>query len=603
MSTEFVARSYNTNQTSPAQYIWTHTRRHPLVGFLMVFGAFANGALASLVPYLLGVAFNAILNGNDLQIAGRMAFWIVVSQVTRGALQLIRNFSAEVFAQRVERDVRDELYGSLLGKDMSYHNLQPVGEIMARVTNDVRELNFFFNPGLNLVVGSSMFLLIPLAVSPTIHPALILTPALFILGYIIVQYYYVRSVYEVAQHVRASFGQMNARLAEALDGIEVVKGASQEAQEIATFEGLVGRVRDFFVRQGDVEARYLALLLQGIAMTGGFLHSVYLFQNGQINAGDIVNYIGQLSLFGFPVFSSLFSLARIGSGYAGADRILKVINAETYLDQNEAGHSAPIRGDVAFEKVTFGYLDEPVIHEVSFSVKAGQTAAIVGQTGAGKTTLTTLVNRIHEPGGGRVLIDGVDTREWNLESLRSQISIIEQEIFLFSRTIAENIAYGKLEATPAEIEMAAKKAQAHDFIMSFPEGYKTVIGQRGVTLSGGQRQRIAIARAFLTDPQILVLDDSTSAIDSATEDKIQQAIWEAAKGRTTILITHRLSQIRWADHIIVLRQGRVAAQGTHEDLLRSSEAYRRIFARYESATTRIDADLVKSLIDETKQGK
>src|SRR5690606_1244012 len=210
-----------------------------------------------------------------------------------------------------------------------------------------------------------------------------------------------------------------------------------------------------------------------------------------------------------------------------------------------------------------------------------------------KSTLTKLINRIYDVDKGQVLIDGIDVREWSLASLRSQISIIEQDIYLFSRTIADNIRFGKPDATMDEVIEAAKKAQAHDFIMSFPEGYDTVVGQRGVTLSGGQRQRLAIARAFVTNPPILILDDSTSAIDSATEDKIQKAIWAASKGRTTILITHRLSQIRWADHIIVLRQGRVVAQGKHEDQRRESRAYHRIFARYKGETRRKTDDLVR----------
>ncbi|HID35322.1 MAG TPA: ATP-binding cassette domain-containing protein, partial [Anaerolineae bacterium] len=189
-----------------------------------------------------------------------------------------------------------------------------------------------------------------------------------------------------------------------------------------------------------------------------------------------------------------------------------------------------------------------------------------------------LINRTYDATSGQVLVDGVDVRDWNIEALRRQISIIEQDIFLFSRTIAENIAFGKPDASMEEIIAAAKAAQAHEFIMSFKDGYKTVIGERGVTLSGGQRQRLALARAFLTDPAILILDDSTSAIDSATEDKIQRAIFAASKGRTTFIITHRLSQIRWADVIIVMRKGRIAAIGDHETLLRTSESYRRIFA-------------------------
>jgi ATP-binding cassette subfamily B protein len=220
---------------------------------------------------------------------------------------------------------------------------------------------------------------------------------------------------------------------------------------------------------------------------------------------------------------------------------------------------------------------EPVLENISFKVKPGQTVAIVGQTGAGKTSLVRLINRTYDVTGGQVLVDGVDVRDWNLASLRSQISMIEQDIFLFSRSISENIAFGRPGAEAGEVEAAAAAAQAHEFIQSFNQGYQTVIGERGVTLSGGQRQRVALARAFLTDPHILILDDSTSAIDSATEDKIQRAVANASRGRTTFLITHRLSQIRWADLIVVLRKGRIAAIGAHEELMKTSEAYARIF--------------------------
>ena len=217
------------------------------------------------------------------------------------------------------------------------------------------------------------------------------------------------------------------------------------------------------------------------------------------------------------------------------------------------------------------------MQNISFKVKPGQTVAIVGQTGAGKTSLVKLINRTYDTTQGQVLVDGVDVRDWNLAALRSQISMIEQDIFLFSRSVSDNIAFGKPDATQSEIEVAAKSAQADDFIQTFDKGYATVVGERGVTLSGGQRQRLALARAFLTDPHILILDDSTSAIDSATEDKIQRAISNAARGRTTFIITHRLSQIRWADLIIVLRKGKIAAIGTHEELMKTSEAYSRIF--------------------------
>jgi ATP-binding cassette subfamily B protein len=244
---------------------------------------------------------------------------------------------------------------------------------------------------------------------------------------------------------------------------------------------------------------------------------------------------------------------------------------------------------VTYDRVSFCYQPpgeacpgEPALEQVSFRAEPGQTIAIVGQTGSGKSSIAKLLNRTYDADNGRVLVDGVDVRDWNLEALRRQISIIEQDIFLFSRTIAENIAFGHPAASREEIEGAARAAQAHDFIMSFKDGYDTLVGERGVTLSGGQRQRIALARAFLTAPHILVLDDSTSAIDSATEDRIQRAIESAGAGRTMFLITHRLSQIRRADLIVVMRKGQVAAVGTHEQLMRESQAYRNIFARYES---------------------
>lgn len=586
MSSEFVARTFeNSDYSSTPRFIWSQIRRHPWVVFGLVFGAFSNAAGASLVPYLIGEAYNAVTLSQDMQRVRTLVIVLIVSQFIRAGLQLMRNFSAETFAQRTERDVRDELYASLLGKSMTFHARQPVGEIMARVTNDVREMNLMMSPGFNLVVGSSMFVLLPLIVAPTIHPALILVPALFVFFYVTALYFYVRSLHGVAQKVRRSFGEMNTQLAETLDGIEVVKGAAQEDQEEREFSSLVDEVRHWFVEQGRIEARYVPALLLGLTMVAGFIHSIILYQAGAINTGNIVNFILQLTLFGFPVFTSLFAFSRIALGYAGAERILNIINTETDLDRNIEGYNEPMHGSVTFEDVCFGYQPEkPVIQDVSFSIEPGQTVAIVGQTGSGKTTLTRLINRIYDVDSGRVLVDGVDVRDWKLEALRSQISIIEQEIFLFSRSIADNIRFGRSSAPMEEVIDAAKKAQAHDFIMSFPDGYETVIGQRGVTLSGGQRQRLAIARAFVTQPHILILDDSTSAIDSATEDRIQKAIWEAAKGRTTILITHRLSQIRWADHIVVLKRGRVVAQGSHEDLLETSEAYRRIFARYEGGS-------------------
>jgi len=553
----------------------------------MIFiGAIGNAVLAVVIPVLTGDAFNAMLAPKpDTSVLLPLAVTIGISQIIRGVLQLGRNFGAELMAQKMERDIRDELYLSLLGKSMTFHNLQPVGDTMARSTNDVREVNYMFSPGVNLVVGSFMFILMPLFFGPRYHPALVLTPLLFTIFYFIALVRYLKTLSPITDDVRATFGQMNTHLSESLDGVEIMKGAAQEEAEVDRFVTNARKVRDAFVQQGDLEARYIAMLLLGLAFAGGLVHALFLLRQGLINVGAVIGYFGMLQLLGFPTFTSTFAYSQISLGFSSARRILELIQRETKLDQNASGMTSEIRGEIEFRNVSFHYPTpaeggaggDNVLENISFKVKPGQTVALVGQTGAGKTTLVKLINRIYDVTDGQVLVDGVDVREWNLASLRSQISIIEQDIFLFSRTLSDNIAFGKPGATKEEIIAASMAAQAHDFILDFDETYGTVVGERGVTLSGGQRQRIALARAFLTEPHVLVLDDSTSAIDSATEDKIQRAISNAAKGRTTFIITHRLSQIRWADLIIVLRKGKVVAMGTHDELMKTSEAYSRIF--------------------------
>ena len=576
------------DRASPVRWIWSHARRHGWIILMMIIGAAGNAGLAAVVPVLTGNAFNAMLATDpDTSVLLPLALAIGISQIIRGVLQLGRNFGAELLAQKMERQVRDELYLSLLGKSMTFHNLQPVGDTMARSTNDVREVNYMFSPGINLVVGSFIFILMPIFVAGRYHPSLVLTPIVFILFYFFFLSRYLKTLSPVTDEVRASFGEMNTHLSESLDGVEVVKGASQENAEVDKFVMNASRVRNAFVRQGDLEGRYVAMLLLGSAYAFGLFHALLLFRSGQLNLGDVVAYFGLLILLQFPTFVSTFAYSQISLGLSSARRILELMNRETKLDQNVKGYSGVMKGEVEFRNVDFTYpaikdekadeKSEYVLSGISFKVKQGQTVAIVGQTGAGKTSLVKLLNRTYDVTQGQVLIDGMDVRDWNLASLRSQISMIEQDIFLFTRSVSENIAFGKPGATQSEIEEAAKSAQADDFIRSFDKGYETVVGERGVTLSGGQRQRIALGRAFLTDPHILILDDSTSAIDSATEDRIQRAIANAARGRTTFIITHRLSQIRWADLIIVLRKGRIAAIGTHDELMQTSEAYSRIF--------------------------
>jgi ATP-binding cassette subfamily B protein len=574
---------YRYNRAGPVRWIISHTLRYPIFPLALLLAAVLNNIFYSNIQVFIGRGFDLITTpGWTVTALLGLALGVVGAAAGQGLTGLARNYSAEFIAQRIERDARDELYANLLGKSQTFHGRQRIGDIMARATNDVHQLNLMFSPGLMLITDSLMAAIVPFFLIARIKTELMLVPAIFMVLLAITIADYNRRLNPVSSDLRDQFGVLNAGLAEAISGIEVVKANVQEHYEWDKFVQNARRYRDHFVRQGDIQAVYLPMLMFSLCWAAAFLHALLTWRAGGISLGQAISFMGLMGTFRFPTFISIFSFNLMQMGIAGAERILQVLNTETELDENEGGTARPIQGAVTFDHVSFSYNGIPMLKDVSFTAQPGETIAIVGQTGSGKSTLTRLVNRIFDADSGRVLVDGADVRDWNLESLRSQMAIIEQDIFLFSRTLAENIAFGCGDATQVEIEQAAREAQAHEFITSFQDGYNTQVGERGVTLSGGQRQRIAIARAFLTNPRILILDDSTSAIDSATEDQIQRAMRRISRERTTFLITHRLSQIRWADRILVLRRGELVDQGTHEELLERSVDYRRIFMRYEA---------------------
>jgi len=558
--TEFsLEDEYSYNRAGPVRWIISHALRYPILPLGLLLAAAGNNLAFGYIQIFIGRAFDLITSADwtraDLAVA---ALAISGAALSLGFTGLIRNYAAEFMAQAIERDTRHELYVSLLGKSQTFHGHQRVGDIMSRATNDVRSLNLMFSPGVMLITDSLMSLVIPI-----ILIGLIRAP--------------------VSRDIRDQFGTMNAGLAEAIAGIEVVKANVQEHYEWDKFTHDARRFRDLFVQRGEIQARYWPMLVFAVFWAIGFFHALTIWYAGRISLGEVVAFVGLMGALRFATFISLFSFDLVQLGIAGARRILKLINIETELDENVGGVAQTIQGEVSFENVSFGYNGKLVLKDISFTAKPGDTIAIVGQTGSGKTTLTHLINRIYDVNEGVVLVDGIDVREWSMESLRSQISTIEQDIFLFATNLSDNISFGRDDATKEMIEEAAREAQADEFIRSFIDGYDTEIGERGVTLSGGQRQRIAIARAFLTDPRILILDDSTSAIDSETEDQIQRAMRRISEKRTTFLITHRLSQIRWADRILVLRGGEIIDQGTHTELLARSADYQRIFARVRSS--------------------
>ena len=502
--------------------------------------------------------------------------------VGQGLTGLARNYAAEFIAQGVERDARDELYASLLGKSQTFHGRQRIGDIMARATNDVHMLNLMFSPGLMLITDSLMGTIVPILIIARLRFELLLVPAIFLVLLAITLADYNRKLNPVSIAMRDQFGTMNAGLAEAIAGIEVVKANVRERYEWDKFVHNARLYRDHFVRQGEIQAVYLPMLMFSLCWAGALLHALLIWRAGNLSLGQVVTFMGLMGVLRFPTFISIFSFNLVQLGIASAERILELINTETELDENEGGMARPIQGAVTFEHVTFSYRRHSRCSKTSAlrpnrvrRLRLWGRPAPARPPSPGSSTASLMPIAAGCWWTGWTCATGA----WNRFARKSRR--LSRMCFSFPARWPKTSPSAAPTPRQAEIERAAGEAQAHEFITGFNDGYNTEVGERGVTLSGGQRQRIAIARAFLTDPRILILDDSTSAIDSATEDQIQRAMRRISRERTTFLITHRLSQIRWADRILVLRRGELVDQGTHEELLARSPDYRRIFARYD----------------------
>ena len=546
----------------------------------VLFTTILSTNLTSLNLVFLGNAINDFMLGKSSTL---LYYTLIILSLGIGAslIRIINFVLREIIAQRMERDCRREFFSNLLGKSQSFHEQQQIGELMARVTDDVRMLNFLISPAISLIFESFTALVIPIFYIVFFFPIqLILAPIIFAILFLISLRGYVRKIAPITGRLRAFFGMMNSTLNETLTGIEVVKATVKEARELEKYTSKAKGYRDAFIEQAKVQSKYLPFLLLALTATIGLTHGIILNFLDLLSIGQIIGYLGLLRQLRFPTMISAFIFATVRVAISSSQRLLEMMNRDTEIDENVAGIKKVLEGSIKFENVEFSYpnSEKPVLKNISFEIKPGQTVAIVGTTGSGKTTLTKLISRLYDVNKGKLLIDNIDIKDYALQSLRSQISYIEQDVFLFSDSLFNNISFGETSSME-EVIQVTKEAQAHEFISQLPDQYDSEVGERGVQLSGGERQRIAIARAFLSDPQILILDDSTSAIDSNTEDKIQRAIQNILSNRTTLLITHRLSQIRWADLIIVLKKGEIAAMGTHEELLRSSPEYQKIFIK------------------------
>ena len=507
---------------------------------------------------------------------------IVIFAALRGIFAFLQAFWAEKNSQAVAYDLRNDLYAKIQNLSFSYHDRNQTGQLMIRATDDVEKVRLFIGQGLLQLVGAVILLVGTIIILFTSNVSLAWT-AMPILPVAIVLFGVFASLAQpMFTKVQQKLSALNTVLQENLAGIKVIKAFTREKQQQAKFK----QAADATMEQSIAVSRLFTFLFPFIFLVANLGQAAILYVGGKqiimglLSLGAWQEFSLYLLYLFFPIAQFGFIITQMGQAAASADRVFEIMDAKSdIVDKPDALKLPGVKGDVRFENVTFRYFGggEPVLNNVSFEAKPGETIALLGATGSGKTTIINLLPRFYDPTGGRITIDGYDLRDVTLDSLRAQIGIVLQETTLFSGSIRENIAFGKPDATLEEIENAAKAAAAHDFIMAFPDGYDTHVGERGQTLSGGQKQRVAIARALLLSPHILILDDSTSSVDLNTEAQIQKALDTLMKGRTSFVIAQRISTVMNADKILVLDKGEIVEQGTHADLMEESAIYAEIY--------------------------
>ncbi len=548
-----------------------------LVSVLLAVGQQAAGLIG---VFLTGSVAAALVHGRRSELP-----WLVAAilglGVVRAAMMSGRRLIAGKQALYVEMDIRTAVYAKLVRLSFGFSDRHQTGQLMSRATVDLQGVRFFLGYGLIfffqhvftiLGVGIVVFLiswklgLIAIAISPAL---------------IAVAYRYSHVSHPLLRDVQQKMANVATVAEENIVGVHVVKAFAQEEEQQRKFEHSSEEVFELSVRANMQRAIYIPILsfLPLLAQAAILLVGGRMVANGSLSLANFVRFNLFLAMLIMPLRALGMWIGQAQRATASGERIFQVIDEpEEIQDAPEAHDLAPGPGRVTFSQATFGYdAARPVLHDIDIELEPGKVVALIGHTGSGKTTLASLVPRFYDAQTGSVAVDGQDVRSITLASLRREIGVIAQDPFLFSASVRDNIAFGRPDATDEEVQRAAELAQAHEFIAVLPDGYETVIGERGITLSGGQRQRIAIARALLVDPRILILDDATASVDATTESKIRDGLREAMRGRTTIIIAHRLSTIALADEIVVLEDGRVVARGVHDDLATTNEVYREIY--------------------------
>jgi ABC-type multidrug transport system fused ATPase/permease subunit len=556
---------------------------HPYKWSLVVSSVLAVGSqLAAIaITFLIRAAINGPLTDGSLDGLWLIVALVIAVGIAKSTLMLGRRLIAGRQALGVEFDIRNALYAKLVRQSFGFFDRNQTGQLMSRATVDLQSVRFFLGYGLIFFFQHIVTVVVVTSVLFIVNWKLALV-ALWIMPVLIaLAYRYSHVSHPVLREVQQKMADVATVSEENIVGVHVVKSFAQEGRERTRFADSSEAVFRQTVKANKQRSIYVPMMafLPLLAQAAVLLVGGRMVVNGTLSLGAFIQFNVLVLMLVMPLRMLGMWIGQAQRATASGERIFQVIDEPEDIVNAEGARELPDgRGLVRFEAVTFGYdPDRPVLHEIDLELEPGRTVALIGHTGSGKTSLASLVPRFYDVTDGRVTVDGVDVRKVRLDSLRAAIGVIGQDPFLFSATVRENIAFGRPDATEDEILAAARASQAHEFIERLPQGYDTLVGERGITLSGGQRQRIAIARALAIDPRILILDDATASVDATTEARIRLGLREAMKGRTTIIIAHRLSTIALADEIIVLDGGRVAARGTHEVLIDESPVYSEMY--------------------------
>ena len=593
MSTAPAVFSSLTGTNNSRRFLWRALRllrpylRLTVSAYVALLG---TTAILLVTPQFIRWIVDQGIRQNDMRLLTWSVLGLLALTAVRGILTFLSSLFAETASQGVSYDLRRDLHAKLTELSFAYHDRTESGQLLSRAMQDVERLRMLTGRsvlglanGVVLLIGSAgaLFLMDPLLALLAMLTMPVLAHRAMRFG---VQYR------PLSVEIQQQLAVLTTRLEQNLRGARIVKAFAQEDAEIDRFETENKKWFDLAAATARLTALNIPLLdlianlaTVVIVWLGGFL-----VIRGALTLGELVAFITYLAQLTSPIRRLGFLIPSIAMAGASAERVFEILDEETQVKEGrEAKPLGPIRGHLRFDNVSFSYAKpHNVLREVSFEIEPGQVLALLGPTGSGKSSIINMIPRFYDPTEGRILLDGRDIRGTTLHSLRSQIGIVLQESTLFATTIRENIAFGRPEATDEEVVEAARAAQAHEFIESFPDGYETKVGERGATLSGGQRQRVAIARTLLKDPQILILDDATSSVDTQTEHLIQLALSNLMKGRTSVVIAQRLSTVRLADQILMLERGRIEAAGRHEELFERSALYRKI---YEEQLEKIEA--------------